>query len=180
MQKVVWSDTIVDGGKVRELCLPQPEAYEDYYEDIALFALPVKEEGADEMPARITCVNLATAGDVNPSKTVNMDTAGVIRSSYPCYIQYEYEQPFTCRNVEIVLNGNNYQAHRLKVTASEDGVNYRFVKQLVPAARDGKTRMRIRPTAFPPLPPVISVSIGRPTGASREARIWMLRNGNPT
>lgn len=133
MQKVVWSDTIVDGGKVRELRLPQPEAYEGYYEDIALFALPVKEEGADEMPARITCVNLATAGDVNPSKTVNMDTAGVIRSSYPCYIQYEYEQPFTCRNVEIVLNGNNYQAHRLKVTASEDGVNYRFVKQLVPA-----------------------------------------------
>ena len=62
-----------------------------------------------------------------------MDAAGVIRSSYPCYIQYEYKQPFTCRNIEIVLNGNNYQAHRLKVMASDDGVNYRFVKQLVPA-----------------------------------------------
>ena len=62
-----------------------------------------------------------------------MDAAGVIRSSYPCYIQYEYKQAFTCRNIEIVLNGNNYQAHRLKVMASDDGVNYRFVKQLVPA-----------------------------------------------
>ena len=62
-----------------------------------------------------------------------MDAAGIIRSSYPCYIQYEYKQPFTCRNIEIVLNGNNYQAHRLKVMASNDGVNYRFVKQLVPA-----------------------------------------------
>ena len=132
MQKVVWSDTIVDGGKLNALRLPQPEAYENYYEDIALFALPV-EDAADEMPAKITCVNLATANNVKSAQTVNMDEAGVIRSSYPCYIQYEYKQPFTCRNIEIVLNGNNYQAHRLKVMASDDGVNYRFVKQLVPA-----------------------------------------------
>lgn len=132
MQKVVWSDTIVDGGKLNALRLPQPEAYENYYEDIALFALPV-EDAADEMPAKITCVNLATANNVKSAQTVNMDAAGVIRSSYPCYIQYEYKQPFTCRNIEIVLNGNNYQAHRLKVMASDDSVNYRFVKQLVPA-----------------------------------------------
>ena len=132
MQKVVWSDTIVDGGKLNALRLPQPEAYENYYEDIALFALPVKD-AADEMPAKITCVNLATANNVKSAQTVNMDAAGIIRSSYPCYIQYEYKQAFTCRNIEIVLNGNNYQAHRLKVMASDDGVNYRFVKQLVPA-----------------------------------------------
>ena len=131
MQKVVWSDTIVDGGKLNALRLPQPEAYGNYYEDIALFALPV-EDAADEMPAKITCVNLATANNVKSAQTVNMDAAGIIRSSYPCYIQYEYKQAFTCRNIEIVLNGNNYQAHRLKVMASDDGVNYRFVKQLVP------------------------------------------------
>lgn len=132
MQKVVWSDTIVNGGKLMAIRLPQPKAYENYYEDIALFALPV-EDAADEMQAKITCVNLATTGNVKAAQTVNMDAAGVIRSSYPCYIQYEYEQPFTCRNIEIVLNGNNYQAHRLKVMASDDGVNYRLVKQLVPA-----------------------------------------------
>lgn len=132
MQKVVWSDTIVDGGKLKALRLPAPEAYENYYEDIALFALPV-EDAADEMPAKISCVNLTTIGNVKSNQTINMDTSGVIRSSYPCYIQYEYKQPFTCRNVEIILNGNNYQAHRLKVMASDDGINYRFVKQLIPA-----------------------------------------------
>ena len=58
MQKVVWSDTIVDGGKIKELYLPQPEAYEGFYEDISLFALPVKEEVADVMPAKITCTNI--------------------------------------------------------------------------------------------------------------------------
>lgn len=36
MQKVVWSDTIVNGGKLDALRLPQPEVYENYYEDIAL------------------------------------------------------------------------------------------------------------------------------------------------
>ena len=132
MQKVVWSDTIVNGGKLMAIRLPQPEAYDNYYEDIALFALPV-EDAADEMQAKITCVNLVTTGNVKAAQTVNMDAAGVIRSSYSCYIQYEYGEPFTCRNIEIVLNGNNYQAHRLKVMASDDGVNYRFVKQLVPA-----------------------------------------------
>ena len=85
------------------------------------------------MPAQITCANIATGNHIDIKKTVNMDDAGVIRSSYPCYIQYEYEQPFTCRNIEIILSGNNYQAHRLKVMASDDGVNYRLVKQLVPA-----------------------------------------------
>lgn len=132
MQKVVWSDTIVDGGKIKELYLPQPEAYEGFYEDISLFALPVKEEVADVMPAKITCTNIAKGDHIDAKKTVNMDDAGVIRSSYPCYIQYEYEQPFTCRNIEIILSGNNYQAHRLKVMASDDGTNYRLVKQLVP------------------------------------------------
>lgn len=140
MQKVVWSDTIIDGGKLKALRLPQPEAYEGYYEDIALFALPVKAtkdettgEVADEMPAKMTCTNIASGKDIDPKKTVNVDAAGVIRSSYPCYIQYEYAQPFTCRNIEIILSGNNYQAHRLKVMASDDGVNYRLVKQLIPA-----------------------------------------------
>ena len=30
MQKVVWSDTIVNGGKLMAIRLPQPEAYENY------------------------------------------------------------------------------------------------------------------------------------------------------
>ena len=59
MQKVVWSDTIVNGGKLDALRLPQPEAYENYYEDIALFALPVEDE-VDEMPAKITCVEFSS------------------------------------------------------------------------------------------------------------------------
>ncbi|MBP1614251.1 MAG: DNA-binding protein [Bacteroidetes bacterium] len=154
MQKVVWSDTIVSGGMIKKLVLARPEAYEGYYEDIALLALPVSEEGdqpllkgglqknsadlsvneASVFPLyKITCGNTDTGKSIDPSKGVTIAEDGVIRSSLPCWIQYEYAQPFTCRNIEIVLNGNNYQAHRLKVMASDDGVNFREVKQLVPA-----------------------------------------------
>lgn len=132
MQKVVWTDTIVRGGKVRGLKLQLPEAYEGYYEDIALLALPA-EGAADEAPAKMTCVSTEPKLITDPSKAVNVDEKGVIRSSFPCYIQYEYAEPFTCRNVEVVLDGNNYQAHRLKVMASDNGVDYRLVKQLIPA-----------------------------------------------
>ena len=71
MQKVVWSDTIVEGGKHKALRLPQPEAYEGFYEDISLFALPIKEV-PDEMPARITCVNIAMEEHADSPKAVNM------------------------------------------------------------------------------------------------------------
>lgn len=132
MQKVVWTDTIVDGGKLRGIGLPRPEASNNYYEDIALYALPVVDTVAEQTPI-VTCVDIHTQANADPKKCVNMDASGTIRASYPCYIQYQYSQPFICRNIEIILNGNNYQAHRLKVMASDDGVNYRFVKQLIPA-----------------------------------------------
>lgn len=132
MQKVVWTDTLVSGGKIRGLKLQQPEAYEGYYEDIALLALPA-DGAADEASYQMTCASTEPQKITDPAKAVNVDEKGVIRSSFPCYIQYEYAQPFTCRNVEVVLDGNNYQAHRLRVMASDDGVHYRLVKQLIPA-----------------------------------------------
>lgn len=132
MQKVVWTDTIVGGGKLRGLKLQQPEAYEGYYEDIALLALPA-DGAADEAPCKMTCASTEPQKITDPAKAVNVDEKGVIRSSFPCYIEYQYAEPFTCRNVEVVLDGNNYQAHRLRVMASDNGIDYRLVKQLIPA-----------------------------------------------
>ena len=44
MQKVVWSDTVIDGGAVDQLPIPQPESYEGFYRDIALYAIPVTRD----------------------------------------------------------------------------------------------------------------------------------------
>lgn len=130
MKKVVSADTIISGGKVRNLQLPQPETVEGYYEDIALLAMPVKGKKVELKPV-ITVGNQDTS--IDSSKGVSIDDTGVIRSSVPCWIQYEYPEPVSVNNVEIILSGNNYQAHRLKVLAGNDGKNFSEVKQLVPA-----------------------------------------------
>ena len=135
MQKVVWSDTIVSGGNLRNVRLKQPESYKGFYKEIALLALPATQWAGDAgtQPVRITSGNTDMGKTIDTAKGITIAADGVIRSSLPCWIQYEYARPFTCRNVEVILSGNNYQAHRLKVMASDDGVNFRLVKQLVPA-----------------------------------------------
>lgn len=154
MQKVVWADTIVSGGKLKHLRLPRPESYKGYYEDIAVFAVPLRRQPKDINYKPVitlgslewTAVPQAKSGELtvnnkqsadqknyNPEKAVRQDEEGVIRSSYPCWIQYTYPVPVTCRSIEVISSGNNYQANRLKVLASDDGTHFRVVKQLVPA-----------------------------------------------
>lgn len=134
MQKIVWSDTIIRGGNIERLPLPQLEGYEGYSEDIATYAIPLGKQPADVVMRPVISLATLPGTEVkDKKKAVNMDEKGVIRSSYPCRIDYTYEQPVTVSNVEIVLSGNNYQAHRLKVLVSDDGRNYRFLKQLKPA-----------------------------------------------
>lgn len=130
MQMVVSADTVVKGGKLKALRLPQPQVKENYYRDIALLALPVRGTKIATEP-KISVSDIGTPS--NPSKGVAMDESGVIRSSELCRIDYEYPSPVTVRNLELQLGGNNYQAHRLTVLASTDGVNYRIVKKLTPA-----------------------------------------------
>ena len=134
MQKIVWSDTIIRGGNIERLPLPQLEGYEGYSEDIATYAIPLRKQPADVVMRPVISLATLPGTEVkDKKKAVNMDEKGVIRSSYPCRIDYTYEQPVTVSNVEIVLSGNNYQAHRLKVLVSDDGRNYRILKQLKPA-----------------------------------------------
>ena len=150
MQRVVSADTVltVTGLQPFELELPRPERTRDYYEDIALVAMPAK--GIERLPEpAITCENLDPAAAEKDRVTV--DAAGSVRAGAACRLDYTFEEPVTCRNIEVILGGNNYQAHRLRVSASDDGVHFRFVKQLEPARQgwqntDYQTTHAIPPT----------------------------------
>ncbi|TKK65798.1 DNA-binding protein [Ilyomonas limi] len=50
----------------------------------------------------------------------------------PCYIQYAFKQPFTCRSIKIKSKGYNYQANRLVVETSNDGIHFQQLTRLVP------------------------------------------------
>jgi hypothetical protein len=133
MQKVVFTDTIVRGGHIRRLRIRRPEAYDGYYEDIAVLAYPVPRSVYPETERRlhpkVTC-----SDEIEYSEGFyRAKPAGIDPRSDGAWIQYEFEEPYTCRNIEIAKIANNYQSQNLKVMAGDDGVNFRLVKRLVPA-----------------------------------------------
>ena len=77
MQKVVWSDTLINVTKKNQLVtLPQPaEGYDGYYEDIAAFAIPAEKP----LP------------QPHVSGTIVRDENGTFRSKEAGYIQYSFE-----------------------------------------------------------------------------------------
>lgn len=119
MQKVVWCDTIVKGSHHR-FTMKRPESYQGYYEDIAVYAVPVSS----------TSSTLHSSLTYSPEVTVN--AKGVYCADQPCWLQYEFKQPTLVRNIEIEPSGTNIQCQRLLVKASDDGVVFYKVKQLVP------------------------------------------------
>lgn len=134
MQKVVWSDTIVNGGKFNTkaknmLKLAKPKnIYKDYYKDVAVFAYPA-----------------AYTDYSKPKASVEFP----FKSTKPCDIIMEYAEPFTLRSVEIVTGGNNYQAHRFKVYASDNGTDYRFVREIYPARQGWQNTDALATYAIP-------------------------------
>lgn len=111
MQKVVWTDTIISGGK-QTLRLKTPKANNDFYEDIALYAYPAI---------------------YNDNRKPKASVDFPYKSSQPCDIIMSYDAPYTLRSVQIITGGNNYQAHRFKVYASDNGIDYRFIREISPA-----------------------------------------------
>ena len=118
MQKIVFCDTILSEG-FRHFRMSKPQHYEDYYEDIAVYAIPVKQ-GKPSAP-KIT---------FSPEVTIN--AKGVYCADKPCWIQYEFDKETLVRNIEIEPSGTNIQCQRMMVKASNDGVIFYQVKQLVP------------------------------------------------
>lgn len=133
MQKVVWSTTEIAGGKTITSKLPVPEHYKDYYKDIATFAIPIKEYQTSsqiQLPKVTTFNNTDASFLADPKKDENFKFADA------GWIQYEFVQPFTCKSIVIETKGRDFQAQRLIVEVSNDGVNFKFHERMV-APRHG-------------------------------------------
>lgn len=128
MQKVVWADTVVIRNDVKGLKLPVPKHYENYYKDIATFAMPINERYASsaEIKPHIT----TSDATLDASFLSNLQKDGNLRFKEPGWIQYEFETPFTCKSIQIETKGNNYQAHRLLIEVSDDGKEFKSLGRL--------------------------------------------------
>ncbi len=133
MQKVVATETHLSGGKTVQIRLPQPETIAGYYKDIAVYAYP--EAGGSTMNTQhivpVITTNLKDKESQAKLLIVPENKVG-FKTDQPCWIQYEFKTPFTCRNITIRTGGNNYQAQRLKIEVSDDGHTFRSLGRLNP------------------------------------------------
>jgi hypothetical protein len=133
MQKVVWSTTEILGGKKLATKLAVPEHYKEYYKDIATFAIPIKENtiNSQELLPKVTTSNNTDASFLADAKKDDN-----FRLAENGWIQYEFEKPFTCKSIVIETKGRDFQAQRLIVEVSDDGVHFKFHERMV-APRHG-------------------------------------------
>lgn len=134
MQKLVWSRSYFVGGAAIHQQLQQPETVQGYYQDVATYAYPAPDCQAFSMQL---VPSVSTSNGVNASFLATREGKGKnFKSDSACWIQYHYPAPFNCRAVTIRTGGNSYQAQRLKIFVSDDGIHFREHTQLV-APRHG-------------------------------------------
>ena len=122
MQRVVFCDTVIVGGR-QQFLMPKPQHFEDYYEDIGVYAIPLSTTPIPSLQSR---------GVVSYSSEVTVNDKGVYCADQPCWLQYTFDEPTLVRSIEIEPSGTNIQCQRLTVTASDDGIYFNKVKQLTP------------------------------------------------
>lgn len=122
MQKLVGSRVQVEGGRLIDTMLPLPSIKENFYRDIKVYAwpsLPGEAVNSYNVPPVVSCSNGEDVGFL--AIQGNKKSFG---TNDECWIQYGFENPFTCRSLRIYATGQTYQAQRMIVMVSNDGVNF--------------------------------------------------------
>ncbi len=131
MQKIVWSQVHLEGGKKYREKLPEPESVKDYYEDIAVYAFPSLDGTGI---STFTQIPEVTTSNGDPAAfLIEKDNQKHFVSHDPCWIQYRFDKPFTCRSIKIRVRGPTVQAYRVLIEVSDDGENFRPITRLKPA-----------------------------------------------
>ena len=128
MQKVIWSISEIEGGKSITTKLPVPEHYKDYYKDIATFAIPIKEF---QINSQLQLPKVTTSNNTDASFLADPNKDDNFKFAEKGWIQYEFEKPFTCKSIVIETKGRDFQAQRLIVEVSDDGINFKFHERMI-------------------------------------------------
>ena len=138
MQKIVFSEDLFVGSvqdMVRRkggLVLSRPKGADGYYEDIATFAIPLTRQSFHPFPYNFDLQRDLEKIPVIMSPTMTRNAKGIFAASEPAWIQFDLGAQRLFTNIEIAANGTNMQAQRMTVEVSDDGVDFRPIKQLVP------------------------------------------------
>jgi len=131
MQKVVWSETQVTGARRIDMTLPQPLTQEGFYRDITVLAFP-SPEGTGVSTRTVLPKVITNVPGIDPQFLVVKGNTQRLRSDAPCWIQYAFDRPFTCRSISIRPDGTSFQPLRLRIEVGVDGETFHFIEQLEP------------------------------------------------
>lgn len=129
MQKMVWTKTFIKGGSLFDDTISTPEKKENYYRDIAIYAYPINKEPIVLSSQSSLQISSSKTG-LNVDFLKNPYSKETFRSDTTAWIQYQFTEPFTCRSLVVKTAGNNYQAQRLLLQSSDDGIHFTNIKQL--------------------------------------------------
>ena len=135
MKMLVWTDTIVSGGK-HVLRLDQPTTRENYYEDITVFAYPSLSSEIDDIDNSpvVTAsdkglnVHLITDGKWDEESRLNDNP-----EKTP-WLQFSYSKPKTIRSAKLIFTDRHATA---MLQTSKDGETFMDVRELF-KVRTGK------------------------------------------
>ncbi|WP_121357729.1 glycosyl hydrolase [Flavisolibacter nicotianae] len=131
MQKVVWSQVNVRGGRSFSDTLPKPKALENYYEDIAIYAFPSLP--GTGISTKLIKPKITTSTGADAQFLVEPNNTKSFTSGDSCWIQYNFEQPFTLRSLVVknwLYGRSAYITNQLMIETSEDGKNFHFFTRL--------------------------------------------------
>ena len=133
MQKVVWTETFVQGPLHCAETLQQPEAFQNYYRDIALLAFPTLE--GDEVKMADFHPKFTLRGEalaLDPKTFLDGDPKTRITFPQPApgkpqFLQIEFAQPFTARQMVLDMGLVGDQILHGTLQTSQDGASFNDV-----------------------------------------------------
>lgn len=126
MQRITWSETVVEGPREFRETLPRPPTPIDFYRDIALYALKMPHTAdASRSAARVTCneagKDLTALTDGDPYTAVQLP---IPKPNRPTWFQWEFPEPRTIHAFSL-RSGFSPSIAWGRVETSDDGKNWK-------------------------------------------------------
>ena len=123
MQKVVWTETLVEGGKKFEGRLEKPASVKNYYQDIAVLAFPNPPAEAVNMAAAAPKISSSGQNPKPGQFTLARPEPNKVQQ-----VQIEFAEPFTASALAAKLSGRGWAAVSGELQVSDDGQSFKPVQ----------------------------------------------------
>ena len=126
MQKVVWTETFVNGPRRVEAPLAQPETVADFYQDIAVLAFPSPAGEGERLAAAQPRLTASLGRGFSGAALIDGDPATAVKIPKPAarktqFVQLEFAKPFPASRLALTIPLLARQGYSGRLQVSSDG-----------------------------------------------------------